>query len=93
MVHGAGIAQSGAVMNVKSTLLAVAAAIVSPVQLTVAEFQDKYDTSPTTAFQPDLLIGAWGQWFVICIILFVGSNAVKDAKEAKDILQSNNLTK
>lgn len=72
----------------KAKLLAAAAALVSPVQLTIAELQDKYDESNVTAFQLDLVIGAWGQWFVLLIILLVGSKALADMKDAKEELQS-----
>ena len=71
----------------KTKLLAAAAALVSPVQLTIAELQDKVDDSATTVFPPDLVLSAWGNWVVLCIILLVGSKAVSDAKEAKELAQ------
>lgn len=72
----------------KAKLLAAAAALVSPVQLTIAELQDQYDESPVTTFQADLVIGAWGQWVVLLIILLVGSKAISDMKQAKQELQT-----
>lgn len=77
----------------KVKLLAIAAAIISPIQLTIAELKDKYDESATTVFQPDLVISAWGSWLVISISLLVGANALLAAKEAKQMIedQTNNL--
>ena len=76
----------------KTKLLAAAAALVSPVQLTIAELQDEVDDSATTVFQADLVLHAWGNWFVLLIILLVGSKAVSDAKEAKELAQQANHT-
>lgn len=60
-------------------------------QLTIAELMDLYDESPTTVFQPDLLISAWGTWIVLAIVIFTGAQAVQDARDAKRTLEENDI--
>lgn len=74
--------------KLKGVLMAAGAALIGPFQLTIAELQDKFDESKTTAFQPDLIIGAWGSWVVVVIMLMAGSKAAADAKEAKDLAKT-----
>ena len=75
----------------KAKLLALLAGLASPVQLTIAELMDLYDESPTTVFQPDLLISAWGTWIVLAIVIFTGAQAVQDARDAKRTLEENDI--
>ena len=75
----------------KAKLLALLAGLASPVQLTIAELMDRYDESPTTVFQPDLLISAWGTWIVLAIVIFTGAQAVQDARDAKRTLEENDI--
>jgi len=77
----------------KPLILAALAGIVTPLQLTIAEFQDKYDESTTTAFQPDLVIGAWGTWIILCVMIFVGAPALQKQKEVlKELDEIKKLT-
>lgn len=78
-------------MKLRPTLLALGAAIISPIQLTIAELADMVDDKTTTVFQPDLLVSAWGQWLVIAILLFTGTDALTTAREAKKTLEENDI--
>lgn len=49
--------------------------------VTLAELADKYDDSPTTRFQPDLLIQAWGQVVSAAFIAILAS--VRSKKETE----------
>lgn len=74
-------------MNAKKILLLVFGLCVGPLQLTVAELQDKYDDSPTSQLQPDLLIGAWGGAVVLFFVILAGqriNNEIRDLKSQID---------